>query len=156
MSAKFHSELWTGRLAIVAGIGLCAIAGSNGVGFPPRLLESLLHLSGERLTSFALLLLGMTMAVCGAGLIERRAWARWTLEAFCWAGLFSATVAGVWIVPAGIFQKSLWPGSGWYSLLFLLAELASLAWTLVLAIPLIALLKVLRSHALRNTVLGLY
>ncbi len=116
----------------------------------PQLLQRLENLSGERLTVSALLLLGLGIAVCGVGLIERRAWARWSLEAFCWAALFSTIAAGVWIVPAGIFQDSLWPGSGWYSPLFLLSELASFAWTLVLAIPLVAMLTILRdsTHSL--------
>lgn len=156
MSAKFHSELWIGRLAIVVGIGLCTIAWSDGIGSRPPLLERLQNLSGQKMIDSALMLLGMGLALCGAGLVERRNWARWGLEALCWAGLFSAVVVGIWIVPAGIFQNSLWLGSGWYSLLFLLEELASFAWTLALAIPWVAMLIILRSSSPRDSTRYLY
>lgn len=156
MSIEFHRDFWIGRLSIMAGIGLCAIAWNDGIVFHPQLLESLKNSSGETLTVFALLLLGLGIAVCGVGLIERRSWARWSLEAFCWAALFSTVAAGVWIVPAGILQEAIWPGSLWHSPLFLLAELASFAWTLALAIPLVALLTLLRSHAPRDATRYLY
>ncbi len=156
MPDEFHRRLWTGRLAIASGVGLCMIAWSHGLGFHWPDPGSLRTLSGERATVFALLLLGLGIAVCGIGLIERRTWARWSLEALCWAALFATITAGVWIVPAGILQKALWPGSIWHSPLFLLAELASFAWTLALAIPWVAMLTILRSPSPHDSPRYLY